>query len=201
MLNVCITKSGEWGLEARNNMQKIAGPILRTYHIFMRILSILFSVISVVAVIAIVSPSPAEALTTSVKCVSAATTYQSCVKTKYGNCTGKTGTALLTCMQTAAKTGTGCNPQSLVPCLSSSCQAAVTSLQSCVQKLKTACTGKKGSALQTCLKSTRVSGCDPSVAQKCAASIKSTASSARSYFSISSTWSYKTTSSRSYRSR
>jgi hypothetical protein len=118
--------------------------------------------------------------TTSVQCSAAIASYSKCVQTKYGSCSGKTGTALLTCMQTAAKTGTACNPASLKACLSQSCQSAVVALQQCAQKLKTACTGKTGTALQTCLKDMKMTGCDPAPVQKCLQEVQTKASSARS---------------------
>jgi hypothetical protein len=124
---------------------------------------------------------------TSIQCTTAAVTYSTCVQTKYGACSGKTGTALLTCMQTASKTGTPCNPAALKSCLSASCQSAAIALQQCAQKLKTACVGKTGTALQTCLKDTKVSGCDPAPVQKCAAEVQAKASSARSASSKAST--------------
>ena len=132
--------------------------------------------------------------TTSVQCSIAAATYGNCLKAKYSTCSGKTGTTLLTCMQTAAKTGTACSPATLTVCLSASCQSAVTALQQCVQKLKTACTGKTGADLETCIKQTKATGCDPGPVQACVAQVKATVSSARSSYS-------RSTSSRSSASR
>lgn len=151
---------------------------MRTFLISSSVASTSLVAVAVVSVAVLSSGNPEPAsVAPSVQCTIAAAAYSACVNAKYGVCKGKTGADLVTCMKTASKTGTPCNPSGLTVCLSASCQAAVTALQQCIQRVKTACAGKTGADLEACIKQTKATGCDPGPVQACIAEMKGVASS------------------------